>query len=135
MENCLREDLRPVEQARAFRGLINRNGWSVRQVAEELALSHSAVVKALALLDLPTAVQEHVETGGLAAATAYEISKLEDPDARAELAERVVSEGLTRAETVAAVKAVKPAKVKGRGVGKEKARKATSGRSGPAAAS
>jgi ParB family chromosome partitioning protein len=123
IENCLREDLKPIEQARAFRSLIDRNGWTVRQVAQELAIDHSNVVRALALLELPTLVQEQVETGSIAPSVAYEISKVADPDEQADLAARVVSEGLTRSETVTAVKR---AGSKGRGVSRGKARKITS---------
>jgi ParB family transcriptional regulator, chromosome partitioning protein len=126
IENCVREDLQPIEQARAFRSLIDLNGWSARQVARELGIVQSNVVRALALLDLPAAVQEQVEQGALPPATAYEVSKLEDPDAQAEVAARVVAEGLSRAETVEAVKraASRPRAggAKGRGA---KARKVT----------
>jgi ParB family chromosome partitioning protein len=129
IENCLREDLRPIEQARAFRSLIDRNGWTVRQVAQELAIDHSNVVRALALLELPSPVQEQVEQGTLPPSTAYEIAKIADPAEQAELAERVVTEGLTRAETAAAVtakRANKASGAKGRGRGKGKAHKVTS---------
>ncbi len=40
IENCLREDLKPIEQAKAFKALMERNGWTVRQVAQELAIDH-----------------------------------------------------------------------------------------------
>jgi ParB family transcriptional regulator, chromosome partitioning protein len=106
IENCVREDLQPIEQAKAFRALIDRNGWSARQVARELGIVQSNVVRALALLELPSAVQEQVEQGALPPATAYEVSKLEDPDAQREVAARVVAEGLSRAETVEAVRKV-----------------------------
>src|SRR5262249_22242797 len=58
VENCLREDLKPIEQAKAFKILIDRNGWTVRQAAHELSINHSNVVRALALLELPQTVQE-----------------------------------------------------------------------------
>jgi ParB family chromosome partitioning protein len=127
VENCLREDLRPVEQARAYRALIDRHGWSIRQLAAELALDHTAVSRALSLLDLPGPVQARVEQGEIPAWTAYEIVKAETPEAQAELAERVVAEGLTRAETVAAVKRAAGGAAKGRAKGKgaTKARKVT----------
>ena len=63
IENCLRDDLRPIEQARALKQLMDRNGWSTRQLARELALSQSHVVRALTLLELPIEVQEQVEQG------------------------------------------------------------------------
>lgn len=104
VENCLREDLQPIEQAQAFRALMDANGWSSRRVAEELSLASSTVVKALALLDLAPAVQERVEAGEISPAAAYEVSKLEDPGAQVEVAERVVSQGLTRDQAAAAVR-------------------------------
>jgi ParB family transcriptional regulator, chromosome partitioning protein len=104
VENCLREDLRPIEQARAFKSLIEQKGWSTRQLARELSVAQPQVVRMLSLLDLPAPVQDQVEQGALAPATAYEIGKLDDPAAQQQLAARVVSEGLTRQEAVAAVR-------------------------------
>jgi ParB family transcriptional regulator, chromosome partitioning protein len=103
VENLLREDLKPIEQARAYRALMDGNGWSVSQVARELAVDHSNVSRALALLTLPEGVQGQVEQGVLSPATAYEVSKLDDPASQAEVASRVVAEGLSRSETVEAV--------------------------------
>lgn len=130
VENCLREDLKPVEQARAFQALMDLNGWSGNQLAKELGVSQSGVVQALALLDLPAPVQAAVDGGELPASSAYAISTLEDPDAQAAVAARVVAEGLSRAETVAAVRRASGrasgATSKGRGAGRGKGRKVTS---------
>jgi ParB family chromosome partitioning protein len=106
VENALREDLRPVEQARAYRRLMDANGWTSRQVAAELNVSQAAVVKALALLDLPGDVQDRVEQGELAPSAAYEVAKLPAAD-QARVAEAVVGEGLTRDEVADLVKAVR----------------------------
>ena len=67
VENLVREDLKPIEQAKAFRAVMDLNGWSTHDVARELAVDQSSVVRALALLDLPAAVQEQVEQGTLLA--------------------------------------------------------------------
>jgi ParB family chromosome partitioning protein len=104
VENCLREDLRPVEQAQAFRALMDANGWSARKVAEELSLASSTVVKALSLLDLEPAVRAQVEAGELAPASAYEVSKLAAPGEQVEVAERIVAERLTRDQAATAVR-------------------------------
>jgi ParB family chromosome partitioning protein len=104
VENCLRDDLKPIEQARAFKTLMERKGWSTRQLARELAVVQPHVVRMLALLELPEAIRERVEQGGLAPATAYEIGKLESPAEQQALADRVEAEGLTRQEAVAAVR-------------------------------
>jgi ParB family chromosome partitioning protein len=114
VENCLREDLQPIEQAQAFRALMDTNGWSARKVADELNMANSTVVKALALLELAPAVQEQVEAGTLAPAVAYEVSKLEKPEDQVEVAGRVVAERLTRdqAADVVREKSGRPAKGK-----------------------
>src|SRR6516162_11818381 len=90
IENCLREDLRPIEQARAFKALMDRNGWSGNQAAKALGIAQPTVVRALALLELPGPVQDQVERGALAPATAYEIGKAGDPETQREIADRVV---------------------------------------------
>ena len=65
VENCLREDLQPIEQARAFKALMDKNGWSGNQAAKALGIAQPTVVRALALLELPEPVQDQVEQGTL----------------------------------------------------------------------
>jgi ParB family chromosome partitioning protein len=125
VENLLREDLRPVEQARAFKTLMEVNGWSGNQLAKELGISQPAVVAALKLLSLAAPVQDLVEGGELPASSASAIASLDDPDAQAEVAARVVAEGLTRAEAVEAVRnavnrSPKAKVARGRGTGKNR---------------
>ena len=104
MENALREDLKPIEQAHAFRALIDRRGWSYRQLGEALHIAPSSIARALALLDLPGDLQGRVTAGELAPSVAYEVSRLEDPDRQREVADQVVKQNLSRAEAVAAVR-------------------------------
>jgi ParB family chromosome partitioning protein len=113
IENALREDLRPIEQARAYRKLMDANGWKVTRVAEELAVHHGTISRALALLDLPVSIRGQVEQGTLSPATAYEISKA-DPDAQEDLAACAAHEKLTRSEVVEAVRAGGTARAKPR---------------------
>src|SRR5262245_20439463 len=110
-ENIIRADSQPVEQARAFRRLMDPNGWSARQLAREMHIADANVVRALALLDLPEAVQMQVEAGRLAPSVAYEVSRLDNPQEQASLAEKIVTEKLTRDQAVAAVQARKPGQV------------------------
>ena len=104
VENLLREDLRPIEQARAYRQLMDANGWSVSQLARELAIDQGGASRALALLDLPEPVRGAVDRGELGPTLAYEVSKLDDAEAQADVAERAVSEGMSRAEVVEEVR-------------------------------
>jgi ParB family transcriptional regulator, chromosome partitioning protein len=104
VENCLREDLKPVEQARAYRALMDTNGWSARKVAEELHVASSTVVKALALLRIPDDVQRLVDAGLIPATAAYELAKLDGEDAQREAAHRVSGGKMSREEAVRLVK-------------------------------
>lgn len=88
IENLLRADLKPIEEARAYAALMDLNDWNGKQVAAALRLSPSRVSRGLALLDLPAAMQRQIETGQLGKTAAYELSKLKDE----EVLERVASE-------------------------------------------
>jgi ParB family chromosome partitioning protein len=107
VENCLREDLKPIEQARAFKTLMERRGWSYRELGEFLHISKGKIAKTLALLDLAEPVAAMVEQGALAPIAAYEISRMEGADAQIELANRVVAEQLTVQDAAAIVKSDK----------------------------
>lgn len=96
IENCLREDLRPIEQAKAFRALLSRLEISQRQLAERLQVSPPTITRALALLELPDAIQTSVDAGDIAPQTAYEISKIEDPATQAEAASKAAQGQLRR---------------------------------------
>lgn len=75
IENLLREDLKPIEQARAFKAIIEKEKWSARELARQLSIEHSSICKALAMLHLPEEVQSLVNAGDIPPTTAYEISK------------------------------------------------------------
>ncbi len=100
VENLLRTDLQPIEEARAYQALMDLNGWNGRQVAEALRVTTSRVSRALALLDLPESVRRQVETGTLPKSSAYEISKLADDRAQIELAGQAAAGELSHAKAV-----------------------------------
>jgi ParB family chromosome partitioning protein len=75
IENLLREDLKPVEQARSFAAIMKKEGWSARELGRQLSLDHTGITRALKLIDLPKEVQEAVDEGEIPPTTAYEISK------------------------------------------------------------
>jgi ParB family transcriptional regulator, chromosome partitioning protein len=107
VENALRVDLKPVEQARAYKRLMEARGYSTRELASELHIAQTSVVRTLSLLELPAEVQGHVEEGELAATVAAELTKLPDPALQAEVAQAVIAEGLTRTEVTELVQAVR----------------------------
>lgn len=121
VENAVRSDLKPIEQARAYRRLMDMKGYNGKQVAERLQIHATSVTRALQLLDLPEQVQAHIDEGTIAPSVGVELSKMTNPVEQVEVAGRIVSEGMTRAEATAAVKTRKAA---GKGRGKGGAKKA-----------
>jgi ParB family chromosome partitioning protein len=127
IENLLREDLKPVEQARAYRQLMTVHSWTAKELSAELHVSQGAISKALALLDMPEDLQELVDAGAIPATAAYEVARVEDEGVRREIADRIVAGELTRDEASKAVRRAAGGKAgaKGRGGAKGKARRPT----------
>ena len=100
VENALREDLKPIEQARAYRALMDARGLSQRQLAERLRIGSGSVARAVALLALPGEIRERVDAGEIGPNVAYELTKVDDPAEQAALA-REAAGGLLRHDDLA----------------------------------
>ncbi len=61
--NCQREELTPMEKARAIARLMDLTGWSATETAKRLSMSGANVSRLLALLSLPASIQKQVEEG------------------------------------------------------------------------
>lgn len=92
VENVQRADLNPVEEARAFRQLIETFGHTQEEVARAVGKSRAHIANTLRLLALPGVVLNHLETGALSAGHARAIATSADPAA---LAERIIAGGLS----------------------------------------
>ena len=104
VENLMREDLLPLEQARAYQQLMQLKHWNGKQLAEALHIPASKISRTLALLDLPPEVQQRVSSGELAARSAYELSRLSDARSQNAVADQVVRGKLTHEQTAATVR-------------------------------
>lgn len=131
IENLVRDDLKPVEQAKAFRTLMDSNGWSGNELAKQLNIAQSGVVAALRLLDVAPTIQASIDRGEIKASTGVILAKIEDPEQQAEVAARVVAEGLSREETAEVVRQVAPKAPKSAGKGRGAGVKAKAKPKGP----
>jgi len=91
IENVQRSDLNPLEEADAYRMLMERFGRTQDAVAGVVGKSRSHVANTLRLLQLPEEVLHHVRTGKLSAGHARALITAPDPVA---LADQIVAEGL-----------------------------------------
>ncbi|MFO7572383.1 MAG: ParB/RepB/Spo0J family partition protein [Gaiellaceae bacterium] len=95
VENVAREQLSPVEEARAYASLVDEFELSLGEVAERVGRSKSAVSNRLRLLELPEEVLWMLARGDLTEGHARAVLSLPDDDARRRLARRIAQEGLT----------------------------------------
>jgi ParB family chromosome partitioning protein len=95
VENVAREQLSPVEEARAYASLVDEFELSLGEVSERVGRSKPAVSNRLRLLELPEEVLWMLARGDLTEGHARAVLSLPDDDARCRLARRVVKEGMT----------------------------------------
>ena len=101
IENIQRADLNPIEEAQAFRQLMDRFGHTQEKLAEALSKSRSYIANLLRLLNLPEDVRAHVIAGKLSAGHARALITTPDPS---KLAREVIDQGLSVRETENLVK-------------------------------
>ncbi|MGH8907995.1 MAG: ParB/RepB/Spo0J family partition protein [Egibacteraceae bacterium] len=95
VENVHRADLNPLEEALAYRQLLEDFGITHEALASKLGKSRSAISNALRLLSLPASVQERVVSGTLSAGHARTLVSLESPQQQERAAQRVIADGLS----------------------------------------
>lgn len=107
IENLHREDLDPIETAKAYRALIEQHGFTQDEVATRVAKSRPAIANALRLLELPENLQDMIAAGAISAGHARAIAALKTPAEQDALARRAEREGLSVREVEAIVQGKK----------------------------
>jgi len=92
IENIQRADLNAIDEAQAYRQLMDRFGHTQEKIAEGLSRSRSHIANLLRLLTLPETVQNYVRSGALSAGHARAL--IGNPNA-ASLAAQIVEKGLS----------------------------------------
>ena len=95
VENVAREQLSPIEEARAYAVLIDEFGLGLGEIAERVGHSKPAVSNRIRLLELPEDVLGMVERGELTEGHARAVLAVPGDEGRKRLAREIVSTGLT----------------------------------------
>ncbi len=95
IENVQREDLNVVEEAFAYRTLIERFDLTQDQVAKQVGKSRSAITNILRLLELPDEVLALLKNGDLSAGHARALLALNDEEKMTSLAQRIIEKDLS----------------------------------------
>ena len=96
VENIQRQDLNAIEEAQAYKRLVDEYGHTQEELGKLVHKSRSHVANLLRLLDLPAKVQVYLGTGQLQMGHARALITAKDPEA---LAEEVIRRGLSVRET------------------------------------
>jgi ParB family transcriptional regulator, chromosome partitioning protein len=105
LENVAREDLNPVDEARACATLVEDLGLSKAELAGRIGKSRPAVANAIRLLDLPDDVLELIERAELTGAHGRALLMARDHDTRRRLAREALAGGWSVKETEKRAKA------------------------------
>lgn len=109
VENIQRQELNPVEEARAFRKLIDTVGLTQEMVSERVGKERSMIATSLRLLKLPEEVLALVEEEKITPGHARVLLMADDPSLQKRVARTIVSMGLSVRETERMIKtAAKP---------------------------
>lgn len=103
IENLLREDLTPIEEAESYQHLMQVNGWNGKQLASALNVSPTRISRALALLKLPHEMRTRIDSGELSARAGYELSRLPE-QALSKVSQQAESKTLTAAKARSTVR-------------------------------
>ncbi|MBL8967624.1 MAG: ParB/RepB/Spo0J family partition protein [Spirochaetaceae bacterium] len=102
IENVQREDLNPVEEAEAYRALMDLTGCTQEEVADKVGKSRPAVANALRLLKLPVAALASLRDGKISPGHARALLSVQDPGSRELLFARLLAEELSVRQAEAA---------------------------------
>ena len=121
IENIQREDLNPIEEAMAYKNLMEEFHLKQDEIAERVSKSRTAVTNSMRLLKLDKRVQQMMIDDMISAGHARTLITIEDPDVQYNIATKIFDEKLSVRETEKMVKLLQKPEVK-----KEKTEKVNS---------
>jgi len=104
VENIQRQELNPIEEAKAYRNLINTIGLTQEMVAERVGKNRTVITTSLRLLKLPDEIQKLIEEEKISAGHGRALLMIDDLEAQKRIARTVMEMSLSVRETEKSVK-------------------------------
>ncbi len=95
IENLQRENLNPIEEAGAYKRLMEEFSLTQEEVARKIGRSRSLIANTIRLLNLHPLVQEYVSRGTLTMGQARPLLAIDDPEMQLAAANSIINDGLT----------------------------------------
>jgi ParB family chromosome partitioning protein len=110
VENLLREDLNPIEEAEAYQRLLAEFAWTQEDLAERIGRDRSSIANAIRLLKLPEVIQDDLRAGRLTMGHARALLSLTSPREQLKLRDEILAQALSVRATEAGVRQRAPAR-------------------------
>jgi ParB family chromosome partitioning protein len=91
VENLLREDLNPMEEAEAYQRLLAEFGWTQEELAQRVGRDRSSIANCLRLLKLPSLIQTDLRSGRLTMGHARALLSVTSPGDQLKLREEILT--------------------------------------------
>lgn len=104
VENIQRQELNPIEEAKAYKNLINLIGLTQEMVAERVGKNRTVITTSLRLLKLPLEIQKLIEEEKISAGHGRALLMVEDIEAQKRIARTIIEMSLSVRETEKSVK-------------------------------
>src|SRR6185369_6073052 len=108
VENLLREDLNPMEEAEAYQRLLAEFAWTQEELAQRVARDRSSIANCLRLLKLPDVIQADLRGGRLTMGHARALLSLDSPAEQLRLREEILTHSWSVRTTEQGVQAKRP---------------------------
>jgi ParB family transcriptional regulator, chromosome partitioning protein len=91
IENLLREDLNPLEEAQAYQRLLGEFGWTQEELAQRVGRDRSTIANCLRMLKLPEPIQDDLRAGKLTMGHARALLSLISPEEQLRLRDQILA--------------------------------------------
>lgn len=99
IENLQRENLNPIEEAAAYREMLDRHGYTQEELARKIGKSRAYVANTVRILNLPEPIRDMISDGQLTAGHARAILSVKDEGQQISLANKIIGKGLSVRDT------------------------------------
>jgi len=110
IENIQRDDLNPIDEARAYRELLSEHGYTQEDLAKRIGKNRTTIANLIRLLQLPEAIQLDLATAKITTGHARSLLALESPEEQLKLRNRIVQKNMSVRETENHIRSKKKAK-------------------------